>query len=1281
MIPLSFAQRRLWFLNRLEGPSATYNITGAIRLRGPLDRTALAAAFTDVIQRHESLRTVFPEIDGEPGQRVLPVDDARLDLEILTCTPAELPAALRRAAGHLFDLAAPRPPIHATLFAIGPDEHSLLIVVHHIAADGWSTAPLLRDIGRAYLARSQGRTPDWEPLPVQYVDYTLWQFELLGDAADPTSEQSRQLGFWAKTLAGAPNCLPLPADRPRPPVLSYLGANVPITLDADLHQRLVRLAEANGATVFMVLHAALGVVLSRWGAGADIPIGSVLAGRTDDALRDLVGFFVNTVVLRTDVSGDPTFQELLGRVRETDLAVYENQDVPFEKVVEHLNPVRSPSWNPLFQVMLVLQNTPKGTVSIPGLTVDMEPVDAPTAKVDLTLDMKSTSDGMAGDLRYAVDLFDRDRMEAMATGLVRVLTTVAHAPQTPVSRIEVLPVQDRARLSEWGAGVELPVDGTVLDYFRRAVARARDEIAVVCGEESVSFGELDERVQRLARRLLAMGVGPEVPVGVLLSRSVDSVVAMLGVLTAGGMYVPLDPLYPVERTRLMVADSGMRAIVTSSASLVSGMDVEPVVIDQRADVPLVELPVIRGEQAAYLIYTSGSTGRPKGVVVDHNGLANVFAYLHTEVLPAVTGRARVALVHSFLFDASWDMAAWMFAGHELHILTEDVRRDAVEVISYVREHRIDALGTTPTYLELLVAEGLLAGEHRPSLVCTGGEAISSAFWDQLSGIDGVASLNLYGPTECTVECTMAWIRAGQPVIGTPFGNINVHVLDEWLRPVPIGTPSGLYVSGVGVARGYLGRTALTAERFVACPFGVGERMYRTGDVVRWTSAGTLEFLGRVDDQVKIRGFRVEPDEVASVLLDGPGVRQAAVLARGDQLVAYVTGSGDPVALRGFAANVLPEYLVPSTVVWLDELPLTPNGKLDRSALPDPQRPAGRGATTGREEALCCLFADVLGVPSVGVDDDFFALGGHSLLAAQLVRRIRTALGVDLSIRALMQAPTVAGALASLAGTGVSPRIDPLLRIRPSGDQPALFCVHPVSGVSWSYSGLQRYLPAAIPIYGLQLITAEDAALPRDLDEFTASYVARMREIQATGPYRVLGWSLGGNIAHAVASRLRRDGDQVELLALLDSYPGNAGYGDVTEEELVGMTESAMLTTMAQDLGVGLGTSDDAATRDRLRSAVATGLGLSEDRLRELTRAAANITRIVRGGDAPVFDGDLLFVTAQRSRPDRRGGAELWQDLVTGGITDHGVDCGHFEMMKPGPLAEIGTLLAEKLAIR
>jgi amino acid adenylation domain-containing protein len=1040
MIPLSFAQRRLWFLNKLEGPSATYNMAGALRLRGPLDRAAMAAAINDVVDRHEPLRTVFPDVGGEPCQRILDMDQAHVELEV--AEPDDLMTAMRRVANHVFDL-TDRPPLRATLFVVGPDEHVLMIVGHHIAGDGWSTGRLLRDVGRAYQARSAGQAPDWEPLPVQYVDYTLWQAELLGRADDPGSVLAGQLAFWVKELAGAPECLPLATDRPRPPFASHRGDVVPLTVDADLHASLAELAGRCGATLFMVLHAGLAVLLSRWGAGLDIQVGSPLAGRTDEALDELVGFFVNTVVVRTDLSGDPSFSELLGRVRERVLAVLESQDAPFELVVEQVNPERSPARNPLFQVMLSLQNMPRDADLMPGLAAEMEPVRTPTAKVDLSFTMtecfgaNGRPAGLTGDIEYALDLFDRETAAALAAGLVRVLDSAVAAPDEPVSRVNVLTPQERRALLDLGQGEPAVAEPQLLpELFAARAAAEPDSTALVCGDVAVSFGELAGRVNRLARWLIGAGVGPGDPVAVLLPRSADSVVALLGVLAAGAIYVPVDVSYPVERVRFMMADAAPIVVITT-AELAGQAPVVPLLVLGSAEVEaelaaLADAPVEATERravlaprdAAYLIYTSGSTGRPKGVAVTHQGLANLATFEHREVIAPAARRAgrrlRVGLVAALSFDGSWDLVLCLVAGHELHVLDDDVRRDMQALVGYVRERGVDLLEVTPSYAEQLIAEGLL-GPGGPSMLILGGETVGPGLWERIARDEGMTAWNFYGPTECTVDSVVAQVGGDRPVIGRPVPGTRAYVLDEWLRPVPVGVPGALYLGGTQVARGYWRRPGLTAERFVADPFrSGGERMYRTGDVARWTRDGVLEFLGRADDQVKIRGFRIEPAEVAAVLVESPLLSQAAVVVSEGRLVAYlvpVDGTPDIGELRRHAMTKLPDYMIPSAFVALDALPLSPNGKLDRNALPDPADshvPIGRGPRDHREEVLCGLFAELLGREPIGIDDNFFALGGHSLLITKLVNRIRSDLGAEVTVKTVFQAPTVAGLSAQLA---------------------------------------------------------------------------------------------------------------------------------------------------------------------------------------------------------------------------------------------------------------------------
>ncbi len=1052
-MPVSFAQQRLWFLGQLEGPSAVYNIPLVLRLGGRLDVAALSAALMDVVGRHEVLRTVFAAVDGQPCQLVRGVESigsllTAVDLE--GAGPEALAKAVAGAAGYVFDLGS-EVPLRAQLFRVDPEQHVLVLVVHHIAGDGWSLGPLARDVSVAYAARVAGSAPGWSSLPVQYSDYALWQRELLGEAADRDSLLSEQLAYWRGVLAGLPEELVLPTDRLRPAVASRRGGIVGFSVPGGLHGRLVALSRAEGVTVFMVLQAALAVLLSRLGAGTDIPIGSPVAGRTDEALDDLVGFFVNTLVLRTDVSGSPSFVELLGRVREVGLGAFAHQDVPFERLVEDLAPARSMARHPLFQVMLTLQNNAQAVLDLPGLEVEAVPSGELAARFDLAFTLSEVVGdggmpvGLRGTLTFARDLFDVGSAGQLAERFVRVLGVLVSEPGRSVDRVDVLDEAERGRiLGEWNDTAHVVPAGTLPVLFEAQVVRSPGAVAVVDGAGSLLYGELNARANRLARLLVGRGVGPESLVGVLMGRSVDLVVALLAVLKAGGAYVPIDPDYPADRIAYMLDDAQPAVVLTTvdCAGILAGVPgVQTAAVDDSGVLDsLAELGTgdltdaerhapLDARHPAYVIYTSGSTGRPKGVVVAHGGLVNyvsrcVVAY------PELGGST---LLHaSISFDAGvTGLYGALVCGGRVFVGAVDEGLPGL-----LGGERLSFLKATPSHLSFM---GGLAGECAPvGRMMVGGEALGAVQAGQWRAAHpGVEVVNHYGPTEVTVGCT-DFLLGGEDVvgggsvpIGRPMWNTRAYVLDAGLGPVPVGVAGELYFAGAQLARGYLGRPGLSAERFVADPFGAGgTRMYRTGDLARWRADGNLEYVGRADEQVKLRGYRIELGEVEAALAGCPGVAHAVVVLREDapgdpRLVGYAVAEPgvdlDPAGLRSVLGGSLPEYMVPSAVVVLEALPLTVNGKLDRRALPAPVVEAGgvyRGPSSVREEVLCEVFAEVLGVARVGVDDDFFALGGHSLLAVSLVERLR-ARGVAVSVRALFSSPTVAGLAAASASAGVT----------------------------------------------------------------------------------------------------------------------------------------------------------------------------------------------------------------------------------------------------------------------
>ncbi|MFE6750926.1 amino acid adenylation domain-containing protein [Kitasatospora purpeofusca] len=1097
-LPVSFAQRRLWFLGKAEGPAATYNVTLALRLSGPLDTAALERALGDVVARHESLRTVFTELDGVPHQRVL--DGPPGPLLTVTDRPAQ------DLVGHLFDLAADV-PLHAYLCPEGPEEHVLTLVLHHIAGDGWSLRPLFRDLAEAYTAHRDGAAPEPRPLPVQYADYTLWQYRLLGADTDPRSLLSRQLDHWREALSGLPDELPLPLDRPRPPVPTHRGDVVELDLDAALHARLADLAGRQGVTLFMVLQAAWATLLHRFGAGDDVPMGTPLAGRLDPALDELVGFFANTLVLRTDLGGAPSFTELLGRVREADLAAYAHQDVPFERLVEELNPARTLARHPLFQVMIAFDNTTGGGPGFPGTRASYEPLGLPTTPFDLTLNLSERLDpdgtpaGLSGGLEFAVDLFDRATAERLAGALAGLLDQVAEDPDRPVAELDVLGAEGRADLARWHDTARPGDRPLVPAAFAAQAAATPDATALVFGEQRLSYAELDARANRLAQGLAGAGIGPESLVALAVPRSAESIVALLAVLKAGAAYLPLDSDYPRDRLAGMLADARPAAVLSTDAwplpEVLAGHTVLPADAatwaELPADAPEVELGP---EHAAYVIYTSGSTGRPKGVVVRHGGLAHLLAFHRTGTLaPAQQAhpgrRFAFAATASLSFDTSLEAVLWMVAGQELHLLDDDLRRDAAGIVGYLARTGADTLDVTPALAERLVEEGLLTVAP-PAVLMIGGEACGQQLWTTLSAAPDTVVFNLYGPTECTVDALHHRLdgAVARPVIGRPLPDLRAHLLDARLRPVPVGVPGELYLSGPGLARGYLGRPALSAERFVADPFDTGLRMYRTGDLARRRSDGTVEYLGRTDHQVKVRGFRIELGEIEAVLTAHPDVVQAAVLPHqdgtaGTRLVAHlaVAAGADPAALdlasvRAHAAAVLPDYMVPAAFTALAALPLNVNGKIDRAALPAPDftaaAGAGRAARTPREQILCGLFGEILGVPEVSIDDDFFALGGHSLLATKLLSRVRATLGAELGIRDVFEAPTVAGLVERLDGADARPALTAVPRperLPLSSAQRRLWLLDRMEGPSALYN-----MPFALRLTGLLDRDALTAAL-------------------------------------------------------------------------------------------------------------------------------------------------------------------------------------------------------------
>ncbi|WP_191334965.1 non-ribosomal peptide synthetase, partial [Amycolatopsis acidiphila] len=984
-IPLSPAQRSLWFLYRLEGPNPTYNIPFAARLTGPLDTDALDTALRDVVERHESLRTIFP--GAEPRQEIL--------------EPREV---LPGSAGHCFRLDE-EPPIRYELHRVAENEYEFVLVVHHIAADEWSARPLLRDLGVAYAARVEGKAPDWEPLPVQYADYTLWQLENAGDDKD----------FWLQQLDGLPEELPLPTDRPRPRTPSHRGGSVRLKLP-DTRWRARKL----GVTDLMVGQAAVAVLLHRLGAGEDIPLGTPTAGRADEALDDLVGFFVNTLVLRTDLSGNPTFRELLSRVRETNLDAYSHQDLPFERLVEALNPARSPARHPLFQTMVSHQDPATAELTLPGITTTPLDPGVTGAKFDLAFHFAPGE----CTISYSADLFDESTVDVFGQRLARLLEAFTEDPNRPVGSVDLLDPAEHAQLRKFNDTAESRPVTTLTEMVEEQVTRTPDAIAVEFHDQRLTYAELDARANHVARTLRELGAGPEKTVGMHWERSVEMIVGLLGVEKAGAAFVPLEPSWPRRRIAEVCANAGLTAILTGE------QHDEPV---RALGTPLVHLDGstadrlnlrIEPESLAYVIYTSGSTGTPKGAMIRHRAITHRLLW-QREMLGFGSGDA--ALFKAPLgFDISInEIFLPLVTGGKVVVAEPGGERDIDYLLGLIERHAV-----TFTYLPSSILDLLLQLDGFPDRggslkhVWCGGEVLTPELFQRFRRSSDAVMYHGYGPAEATIGVSHVVYRDPEAIrgavsIGMPNGNTRLYVLDRNLLPVPVGVPGELYAGGVYLGRGYLNDPKRTADHFVADPFGPpGSRLYRTGDLARWQPDGSLEFLGRADNQVKIRGMRVELEEIEAVLEQHEQVRRAVVLVREQGLVGYCLGS-EHDGVGDWLRQRLPEHMVPKRFVFLDEFPLLPSGKVNRGALPEPPaETTTRAPVTEPEKVLCGLMADLLRLPEVGAEDSFFALGGDSILSIRFVSKARAA-GLAISPRQVFEHQTAAALARAVEAASVT----------------------------------------------------------------------------------------------------------------------------------------------------------------------------------------------------------------------------------------------------------------------
>ena len=1338
--PLSFAQERLWFLDQLAPGSAAYNLPAALGLVGVPDVTALGRVFQELTRRHEVLRTRFAPRRGRPRQIIYPPPAWFLpvvDLSWLGAAGSEAVATqlAQDEARRPFDLLR-GPLLRIALLRLTPREHVLLINMHHIVSDGWSVGVLVRELTALYAAFSAGERSPLDELAIQYADFAVWQRQWLdGD------NMASLLAWWKTQLAGIP-VLELPTDRPRPALRSFRGARRTRTFSRALADAIRTLNRRSDATLFMSLLALFQLLLSRYSGQSDVVVGSPVANRNHREIEGLIGFFVNTLVMRTDLEalqpqgGDPTFRTLLSQVREMTLEAHAHQDLPFERLVEKLQPRRDLSRNPLFQVVFALQHAPTEALKLPGLTLRPQRLESSRTRFDLELHVEETAAGLGIGFAYDTDLFDGSTIERMSGHLQSLSEAVVAAPDQALTRLPWLTAPEHQQLLvEWNvAPSPNPRDAVVHESFEARVEHAPDAVALVDGSgrsaEQWSYGKLNIRANRLAHHLRALveDRGPEPRVGICLEPSPEMVVGLLGILKAGGAYVPLAPSYPSERLALISEDADLGGLITDSRLRRRLPEPRERVVCLDSHAPAIaERPAVNPasgaepDHLAYVLYTSGSTGRPKGVAVPH---VAVWRLLFGSTFADLDETCSMLQAAPVAFDAStFEIWGALLHGGRL-VLMEPGVPTARSLRRTITRHKIDTAWLTASLFNLVVDEDprALAGVAQ---LLIGGEALSTAHVRRYREHNPDPRLvNGYGPTESTTftccygvpECLDR--DAGSIPIGRPIANTRVHLLDKSFAPVALGVGGELVIGGLGLARGYVASPALSAHRFLPDLFSglPGSRLYRTGDLVRWRADGNLDFLGRLDHQVKIRGFRIEPAEIEAVLTRHPEVREALVIAqrkasivplrrktsfvplRGN-LVAYVVSDEDSVPsvreLRGFLADKLPDYMVPLAFVALRELPLLPNGKVDRAALPPPEVSESRlalGSESGcvaprdtLELELVRIWEEVLEVSSLGVSDDFFELGGHSLLAVRLLTRVEERFGKKLPLSILFEGGTVERLAGLLRREDAVPPWSHLVAIQPHGSGRPVFCVHPGGGTVLCYLELARRLGADRPVYALQARGLEEGQEPfTRVEDMAAHYVRAIKTLQPEGPYLLAGWSFGGLVAFEMAQQLLARDRQVSCLALLDApAPGMVAreYRERTDVQLL-----ADLFPEAVDLS-----SDDfhqLEAHEQLRHVVEKAGQLhllppdfapdKARRLLELFRANGRAGRSYRCQAA--YPGRVRLFRSSENLPElpeiARDPSLGWDEIAVGGVGVEWVGGNHQTMVRE-PHAEH---LAQRLRI-
>lgn len=1159
-LPLSFSQQRLWFLTQLEEANAIYNESAALKLEGKLNQEALEASWREIVKRQEILRTTFETVNGEP--RLVIDADLYVNLDIIDLQKVpetqQLAKVKELAAQEIelpFDLSQ-GPLWRVSLFKLAEDCHILLVVMHHIICDGWSFGILIQELSALYYAFCAGVPSPLPDLSIQYVDFAHWQRQhLQGEVLD------NQLGYWQQKLADLPALLELPLDHSRPVVQTYRGSSETFALSPELTTRLQGLSQQSGGTLFMTLLAAFGILLSRYSGQEDIAIGSPIANRNRQEVEPLIGFFVNTLVLRLDLGDNPSFIDLLKGVQTTCLEAYAHQDVPFEKLVEVLQPERNLSHTPLFQVMFVLQNAPMGDLALPELTLSPFDLEAVTAKFDLTLMLWEANGELRGTWEYNRDLFEPETIHRAIAHFQTLLEGIVANPQQPIAQLPLLTEAEKQQLLvEWNqTETDYPHDKCIHQLFEEQVEQTPEAIAVIFEDQQLTYRELNEKANQLAHYLQGLGVEPETLIGVCLERSLEMVISILGILKAGGAYLPVAPSSPLERLREIFLEAKPKVILSQNKwlGLFSNSSVPIIYLD--TDWPKIAQEnqenlfcVGSIDHLAYVCYTSGSTGKPKGVSVVHRGVVRLVR--DTDYM--TFNRAQTFLqLAPLAFDAStFEIWGPLLNGGRLVVFSSH-NPSLTELGKAINDHQITTLWLTAGLFHLMVDEQLEALQSLHQLLA-GGDVLSVPHVQKcLQTFKHCQLINGYGPTEnttftCCYSITDINLKNASIPIGRPIANTQVYILDPYLNPTPIGVSGELYIGGDGLAKGYLNRPDLTQEKFIPNPFNHTSHsyLYKTGDLARYRPDGNIEFLGRIDNQVKIRGFRIELGEIEAVLTQHLGVKESVVMVKEENpgnksLVAYVVsqqGQLSPSDLRNFLKEKLPDYMIPSVFMQIEAMPLNLNGKIDRKALPTPDREKDFATTfiaprNPLEQKLARIWSESLGIHPVGVQDNFFTLGGHSLLALRMMAQIQQQFGSHLPLATLFQNPTIERLATLLEQPTDEETWSPLVKIQPKGSKSPFFCVPGAGGNVIYFYDLARYLDTDRPFYALQALGLDGKSKPQTkVEEMAAYYIEAIKTVQPQGPYLLGGHSFGGQVAFEIAQQLQKQGDKVDLVVILDS---------------------------------------------------------------------------------------------------------------------------------------------------